>query len=41
MTNAAIMALHYNADYKFASITITQTTLLMLIVIPIIMFIIT
>lgn len=40
MTNAAIMALHYNADYKFASITITQTTLLMLIVIPILMFII-
>lgn len=40
MTNAAVMALEYKADYKFASISITQTTLLMLLVIPVLMFVI-
>lgn len=37
MTNAAVMARELNGDFRFASISITQTTLLMLVVIPILM----
>ncbi|WP_258924767.1 hypothetical protein [Weissella confusa] len=33
----AVMARELNGDYKFASVSITQTTLMMLIVIPILM----
>lgn len=40
MTNAAVMARELNGDYKFASVSITQTTLMMLVVIPILMVIV-
>ncbi|MBJ7694411.1 malate transporter [Weissella confusa] len=40
MTNAAVMARELNGDYKFASVSITQTTLMMLVVIPVLMVIV-
>ena len=40
MTNAAVMARELNGDFRFASISITQTTLLMLVVIPILMILV-
>lgn len=40
MTNAAVMARELNGDFRFASILITQTTLLMLVVVPILMILV-
>jgi predicted permease len=40
MANAAVMAREYGADVRFASISVTQTTMMMILVIPILMLLI-
>jgi predicted permease len=40
MANAAVMAREYGADVRFASVSVTQTTMMMIVVIPILMLLI-